>query len=173
MLTLGRSKEYRTRTNTEVAQEGEDAGDRPGYVWDTYKPTPVMSTYLVAWLVSKYESAKSTSARGVKFEAFYNNASQMQHAADVGAKMLDHFEQKVFGINYNLPKMDIVAAPKFEFGAMENWGMMIFQDYLVARKGQNANWIFTMDGVMAHELVFIPFHYCETQPSNRPLQCIG
>ena len=81
----------------------------------------------------------------------------MQHAADVGAKMLDHFEQKVFGINYNLPKMDIVAAPKFEFGAMENWGMMIFQDYLVARKGQNANWIFTMDGIMAHELVI--FHF--------------
>ena len=87
--------------------------DRPGYVWDTYSPTPVMSAYLLAWVVSKYESAKSTSARGVKFEAFYSKASFMQHAADIGAKMLDHFEQKVFGIKYNLPKMDIIAVETF------------------------------------------------------------
>ena len=155
MLTLGRPKEYRTRTNTEVTQEGEDLGDPPGYVWDTYKPTPVMSTYLVAWVVCKYESAKSTSARGVKFEAFYHNASGMQHAADVGAKMLDHFEQKVFGINYNLPKMDIVAAPKFEFGAMENWGMMVFLENLVVEYKENAK--FSDDLVMAHELVICHF----------------
>ena len=154
MLTLGRSKEYRTRSNTEVKQEGQDVADRPGYVWDTYEPTPVMSTYLLAWAVSKYESAKSTSARGVKFEAFYFNASLMQHAADVGAKMLEHFEQKVFGINYNLPKMDIVAVPKFAAGAMENWGMMTFQAQYAARYQKHTmRKIFENDGVMAHELV--------------------
>ena len=113
-----------------------------------------MSTYLLAWAVSKYESAKSTSARGVKFEAFYFNASLMQHAADVGAKMLEHFEQKVFGINYNLPKMDIVAVPKFAAGAMENWGMMTFKaGYAAQFQTQTMRKIFVNDGVMAHELV--------------------
>ena len=151
MLTLGRSKEYRTRSNTEVIQEGEDVADRPGYVWDTYSPTPVMSTYLLAWIVSKYESAKSTSARGVIFEAFYANASLVQRAADVGAKMLDHFEQKVFGIKYNLPKMDIIAVETFFSGAMENWGMMTFKAGYAARFPTSD--IFFNDGVMAHELV--------------------
>ena len=148
MLTLGRGQEYRTRSNTKVKREGEKA-DRPGYVWDTYQPTPVMSTYLLAWVVSKYESAKNMSARGVKFEAFYSDASLVQRAADVGAKMLDHFEQKVFvGINYNLPKMDIVAVERYAFGAMENWGMMVFRAKLFKTQEH-----FYLDKIMAHELV--------------------
>ena len=164
MLRLGRAKEYRTRSNTEAIREGEDVGDRPGYVWDTYSPTPVMSTYLLAWMVSKYESAKSTSARGVKFEAFYANASLMQRSADVAAKMLEHYEQNVFGINYNLPKMDIVAVRSFQSGAMENLGMMTFTRNIVLNSGYSGNEnddlessplsdTFEDDGVMAHELV--------------------
>ena len=164
VLRLGRAKEYRTRSNTEAIQEGEDMVDRPGYVWDTYSPTPVMSTYLLAWKVSKYESAKSTSARGVKFEAFYTNASLMQRCADVAAIMLEHFEQNVFGINYNLPKMDIVAVRVFESGAMENLGMMTFRHSIVIHEGYSGNEMdgfasspqqdtFEHDGVMAHELV--------------------
>ena len=164
LLTLGRPKEYRTRSNTEVIEEGKDVADRPGYVWDTYSPTPIMSTYLLAWVVSKYESAKSTSARGVKFEAFYANASLMQRSADVAAKMLEHFEQKVFGIDYNLPKMDIVAVRLFESGAMENLGMMTFRHSIVLHSGYSGNEndgmasspksdTFEDDGVMAHELV--------------------
>ena len=90
-----------------------------------------MSTYLLAWVVSKYESATNMSARGVKFEAFYSDASLVQRAADVGAKMLDHFEQKVFGIKYKLPKIDIVAVEKFSGAAMENWGMMTFNNKFV------------------------------------------
>ena len=164
VLRLGRAKEYRTRSNTEAIQEGEDIVDRPGYMWDTYSPTPVMSTYLLAWKVSKYESAKSTSARGVKFEAFYTNASLMQRCADVAAIMLEHFEQNVFGINYNLPKMDIVAVRVFESGAMENLGMMTFRHSIVIHEGYSGNEMdglasspqqdtFEHDGVMAHELV--------------------
>ena len=151
-MTLGRAKEYHTRSNTKVKREGVKA-NRPGYVWDSYKPTPVMSTYLLAWVVSKYKSAKNSSARGVKFEAFYSNASVMQHSADVGAKMLDHFEQKVFGINYNLPKMDIVAVKDFKFAAMENWGMMTFQTSYVVHEAYSQFDTFDNDLTMAHELV--------------------
>ena len=150
-MTLGRPEEYRTRSNTMVRREGARS-DRPGYVWDTYSPTPVMSTYFLAWVVSKYESAKNTSARGVKFEAFYSKASFMQHAADIGAKMLDHFEQKVFGINYNLPKIDIVAVEMFSGAAMENWGMMTFNTKYVLHSVNSLD-TFDNDLTMAHELV--------------------
>ena len=158
-----------------MLHEGEVATDRPGYVWDTYKPTPVMSTYTLAWTVNEYESMKSSSARGVKFEAFYEeaymypcslypsscdspaeNVSIMQHPADVGAKMLDHFEQKVFGINYNLPKMDIIAVEQFAFGAMENWGMMTFKSTLFKKPTRLFD-LFYLDKIMAHELVTVHF----------------
>ena len=118
---------------------------------------------------------KSSSARGVKFEAFYEeaymypcslypsscdspaeNVSIMQHPADVGAKMLDHFEQKVFGINYNLPKMDIIAVEQFAFGAMENWGMMTFKSTLFKKPTRLFD-LFYLDKIMAHELVTVHF----------------
>ena len=111
-----------------------------------------MSTYLLAWVVSKHESAKNTSTRGVKFEAFYADASLMHHAAATGAIMLDHFEQKVFGINYNLPKMDIVAVVKFESAAMENRGIMTFDTRLVLLSEDSID-TFEKDLIMAHELV--------------------
>ena len=94
------------------------------------------------------------SARGVKFEAFYANASLVQRAADVGAKMLDHFEQKVFGMKYNLPKMDIVAVETFSGAAMENWGMMTFDNKFVLHSPDwNCIDTFDKDLTMAHELV--------------------
>ena len=76
----------------------------------------------------------------------------MQHPADVGAKMLDHFEQKVFGINYNLPKIDIVAVEMFSGAAMENWGMMTFNTKYVLHSVNSLD-TFDNDLTMAHELV--------------------
>ena len=77
------------------------------------------------------------------------------------AKILEHFEQNVFGINYNLPKMDIVAVRSYEGGAMENEGMMTFTKNLVVNSGHSGNENedmestdqFGKDGIMAHELV--------------------
>ena len=136
-------------------KEGVKMAGKPGYLWDTYETTPKMSTYLLAWVVFKMESAKSKSKRGVKFEAFYGNASLMQHAADVGAQMLDFFEQKIFvGINYNLPKMDFVAVPNLKCLAMENWGMVTFcpENVIYSEEKRDKDTI-KNDEIIAHELV--------------------
>ena len=128
---------------------------KPGYLWDFYETTPKMSTYLVAWVVFKMESVKSKSKRGVEFEAFYGNASLMQHAADVGAKMLDFFEQEIFvGINYEFPKMDFVAVPNLQCSAMENWGMVTFcsRKVIYSEEKRNKDTI-KNDEIIAHELV--------------------
>ncbi len=40
----------------------------PGYVWDLYEPTPIMSSYLVALLVAEYNTYESDpSLSNVKF----------------------------------------------------------------------------------------------------------
>lgn len=49
-----------------------------------------------------------------------------RYAAEIGPKMLEFYED-YFGIDYSLSKMDMAAAPDFPAGAMENWGLMIFQ----------------------------------------------
>ena len=114
-----------------------------------------MSTYLLAWVVFKLKSAKSKSKRGVEFEAFSGNASLMQHAVDVGAKMLDYFEQKIFvGINYNLPKVDLVAVPRLKAWGMENWGMITFQPVKLEFSEEKRNTeTIRHDELLAHELV--------------------
>ena len=40
----------------------------PGYMWDYYEPSPLMSTYLVAFLVSEYAVVPSNSSLSPNIE---------------------------------------------------------------------------------------------------------
>ena len=161
ILKLGRGKEWRTRSNTAVKEEAAELVGKPGFLWDTYTITPVMSTYTLAWTVfnsKAIKSSSSTSSRGVEIQAFYKRASYMEYPALVCAKQLDYFEQRIFvGINYTLPKLDIVTVPEFGASAMENWGMFTFQTNAViyVAKARNKNTV-RKDNTMAHELVICP-----------------
>ena len=95
------------------------------YMWDRYEKSPIMSTYLVKWVVSKFNWAEAVTTRGVRIRAFYGANESMSYGAESGAKIMDYFEQ-LFLINYTLPKMDMVTVPFFPWGAMEEWGLMTF-----------------------------------------------
>ncbi|KAG4068421.1 hypothetical protein HA402_007941 [Bradysia odoriphaga] len=49
------------------------------------------------------------------------------YALDVGPKLLK-FLETFFGIDYPLPKVDMIALPDFTAGAMENWGLITFRE---------------------------------------------
>lgn len=48
------------------------------------------------------------------------------YAAEIAAKILKHYET-YFNTTYPLPKMDSVAVPHFEVGAMENFGLNTYK----------------------------------------------
>ena len=89
-----------------------------------------MSTYLVAFVVSKfgYEISPQTD-NNVMFRIWARKDAldQIAYAKKVGPEMLQYFE-KYFNVSYPLPKQDMIAIPDFSAGAMENWGLITYRE---------------------------------------------
>ncbi|PJF20032.1 Peptidase M1, membrane alanine aminopeptidase domain-containing protein [Paramicrosporidium saccamoebae] len=93
-----------------------------------FRRTPIMSTYLLAWVVGDLESIETTNKHGVTVRVFSTKGDihQGKFALDVASRTLDFFTD-YFDIKYPLPKMDMVAIPDFSAGAMENWGLVTYR----------------------------------------------
>ena len=94
-----------------------------------FAPTPIMSTYLLAYVIGGLEAVSTTSVEGIMIRAFTTPGQQPQlaYALDIAAKCLSYYND-YFDIRYPLTKLDLVAMPDFAAGAMENWGLVIFRE---------------------------------------------
>jgi aminopeptidase N/puromycin-sensitive aminopeptidase len=106
--------------------------DRPGPMAGKhtleFATTPKMSTYLVAWVVGDFECAGG-KADGVPIRvcATPDKVKLAGLALDAAKWDLKYYD-KYFGIKYPLGKLDLVAIPDFEAGAMENFGCITFRE---------------------------------------------
>jgi len=84
----------------------------------TFETTPKMSTYLLAFVYGDmgHKEAKTKNGVVVRTYATPDNVA---------------FTDDYFGIEYPLPKCDLVALPDFAAGAMENWGCITFREHAV------------------------------------------
>ena len=59
-----------------------------------------------------------------------------------------------FDMAYPLPKMDLVAVPDFEAGAMENWGLLVFREttLLASKQGSSIDTLREVTLTIAHEM---------------------
>ncbi|XP_066443034.1 puromycin-sensitive aminopeptidase isoform X2 [Eleutherodactylus coqui] len=91
--------------------------------------TPVMSTYLVAFVVGEYDFVEARSADGVLVRVYtpVGKAEQGKFALEVAAKTLP-FYKDYFNVPYPLPKIDLIAIADFAAGAMENWGLVTYRE---------------------------------------------
>ena len=113
--------------NMPVAEEKEDPAT--GKIAYTFDPTPKMSTYLLAFIVGEFEHVEASTERGVQVRVHSTpgHAGQGDFALSVACKALDFFSD-FFGIDYVLPKCDMVAIADFAAGAMENWGLVTYRE---------------------------------------------
>jgi len=120
-----------------------------------YAVTPVMSTYLLCFVVADLECVQTKDERGVPIRVWTTPGKKEQgrFALDVAKHALSYFA-KWFDIPYALPKCDMVALPDFASGAMENWGLITYREtaLLVDEKNSSASSRQRVAEVIDHEL---------------------
>ncbi|ETS77466.1 hypothetical protein PFICI_11340 [Pestalotiopsis fici W106-1] len=125
-----------------------------------FERTPVMSTYLLAWAVGDFEYIEALTDRRyngkqipVRVYTTRGLKEQGRWALEHAPKTIDLFSES-FGIDYPLPKSDLLAVHEFTHGAMENWGLVTYRTTAVLfdPKTSDAQFKRRIAYVVAHEL---------------------
>ncbi len=122
----------------------------------TFRETPKISTYLVAFTVGPYEFTevvKTPSGIPVRVCLPPGLAAQGTYARDAHVRSVEWL-QGYTALPYPYYKVDAIGIPDFEAGAMENPGAITYRTRLLAADERNAS-IQTLKGVFstaAHEL---------------------
>lgn len=119
------------------------------------EPTPRMSTYLLAWVIGKFHGKTVKNEHGVEittYTALNQDIDSVDFANEVAARSLEFYDDN-FGIDYPLKKLDQVALPDFDAGAMENWGLVTYREsMLLASKDATLGARKSVALTVAHEL---------------------
>lgn len=103
----------------------EQTDDEDGTVWTHFDTTPVMSTYLVAFIVADYVRVPNADGT-VSMWCPSHMVPRVKFAleiAQISGRLLTEYTNS----SDKVPKMDHAPVPEFSAGAMENWGLIIYQ----------------------------------------------
>src|SRR5277367_3025373 len=150
---------------TLIVDKGDTAISNTNIVSDTAGPaadkhtikfatTPKMSTYLVAFLVGDFQCTSGESD-GVPIRACSTpDKVELGKFAVKAAEFILHYYDTYFGIKYPMPKLDMIAIPDFEAGAMENFGAITYREtaLLIDEKTATVGQKKGVASVVAHEM---------------------
>ncbi|KAM9331549.1 aminopeptidase Q [Gastrophryne carolinensis] len=134
-------------------REGEN-----GTKWTvtTFNTTLRMSTYITAFVVCDCDYI-STTERGSEIRIWGRKEMIQKGYANFSLKIagpLLSFMEDLLNVSYPLQKTDLVAMPEFGVGAMENWGLITFQEsslmYNPKHKFSNSKALTCL--IVAHEI---------------------
>lgn len=111
--------------NTPIVRQANDRFE--------FAPTPRMSTYLLAWVAGPLKSVSMVNRNGVKVSSYcaLNQPTEsLFFANETAVRALEYYDDK-FQEKYPLAKLDQVALPDFEAGAMENWGLVTYRESMM------------------------------------------
>jgi alanyl aminopeptidase len=137
-------------SNTPIANETKSGATKTV----TFKPTRPLPSYLVAIAVGPFETVPiagmGVPGRVITVQGATAMAADAAGAAGPLLKSLERY----FGRPYPYEKLDLIAAPEFLYGAMENAGAIVFADRALLLdpatvSSQQRNRVFS---TMAHEM---------------------
>ncbi|RAP59441.1 M1 family metallopeptidase [Oleiagrimonas sp. MCCC 1A03011] len=144
--------------NTAIAKSSKD-----GKGWKTldFKTTQPLPTYLVAFAVGPWDVV---SGGEIKPNAWRKEPIRLRGIAPHGEGSRIHIAlsetpviiqtlEQYYGFGYPFGKLDLLAAPDFSAGAMENAGLVTFRDWLMLMdKNSPSDAVRNSFNVQAHEL---------------------
>lgn len=90
--------------------------------------TPSMPSYLVAITVGQFDVLSGMAARvPLRIVTSPGKRAQASYAMEVTQKILPYYND-YFGVPYALPKLDQLAVPSTRGGAMEDWGLISYNE---------------------------------------------
>ncbi len=104
-----------------------------------FAESPVMSTYLLAFIVGDLASVEATTSSGTQMRVWATRGKEEQgrFALEESVRLLAYFN-RYFGMTYPLPKLDHIAVPDFAAGAMENWGAITYRETALLFDNENS-----------------------------------
>ena len=126
-VTLVVDNAYIAVSNGDVLSETDDGNGKKRVRFET---TPKMSTYLLFFGVGKFEFIQDHVDPRVRAAGTPGQTGKATLGLEFGRKALQYCED-YYQIPYPMSKMDLIAVPDFAFGAMENWGAIVFRENLL------------------------------------------
>ncbi|XP_026672436.1 aminopeptidase N-like [Ceratina calcarata] len=105
--------------------------EQDGMITTSFKKSPPMSTYLVAFVVSDYQR-KEDKSKDITYRVWTKARAinQTSYALKMGMKILKQldFYTNISYQKYMSAKIDQITQKDFSAGAMENWGLVIYRE---------------------------------------------
>lgn len=125
-LTIIGPKNNTYLSNMPIKEQTEEQAS----ITTAFDTTPIMSTYLLAFVAGPLQSISQRTKDGVDVSIWStpdHNIKSLDFALEVTVRTIE-FLNDYFDVPYPLPKMDQVAIPDFSSGAMENWGLVTYRE---------------------------------------------
>ena len=142
--------------NGNLVLEGDVAGSNRHFaVWHDPHPKPAYLFALVGGRLAHIEQDYVTAdGRPVKLGIYVEEGKQERAAYAMDALVRSmRWDERVFGLNYDLDVFNVVAVSDFNMGAMENKGLNIFNDKYVLASPETATDqdYANIEAIIAHE----------------------
>jgi len=142
-------------SNGNLIKSGAEKDGRHFAVWEDPYPKPAYLFAMVAGKLDKVTDRFVTASRRKVLIEIYTEAGKGKETkfALTALKKAMKWDEKTYGLEYDLDRFMLVATPFFNMGAMENKGLNIFNDACVLGRAETAtdSTIEFIERVVGHE----------------------
>lgn len=101
----------------------------PAWKKTTFGKTVKMSSYLIAFVVSKFKGSKVGKAHNLDVQVWSrpDQIANTEYAYNATIKMMEFLEDFT-NVSYPMPKLDSYGIPDYGSGATEHWGIITYRE---------------------------------------------